>query len=133
MHYTVVDMGEYLRADLLDRETAADTRAFLDAIRDAAETHASERLLICVHSPQAVFRVEEYKASVFLDGLAARPSFKVALVASHLSVQLSHQYLELLAHLRGASLRSFPDELQAIDWLMAAPVASAPVKPTAAT
>lgn|SRR5258708_387039 len=110
-------MGDYLRADLLERETVEETEEFLTAVKEAGLQHPSCRILIFVYSPQAMFRVERYHASAFLDELAARPWFKVALAAKHFEVRLVHQYVELLARFRRADLRSFADEHAAIEWL----------------
>src|SRR5258708_30848116 len=102
-------MGDYLRADLLERETVEETEEFLTAVKEAGLQHPSCRILIFVYSPQAMFRVERYHASAFLDELAARPWFKVALAAKHFEVRLVHQYVELLARLRRADLRHLLD------------------------
>ena len=110
MHY-------YLRADLLERETVGETEEFLTTVKEAGLQHPSCRILICVYSPRAIFRVERYHASMFIDELAAKPWFKVALVSEHFEVRLVHQYLELLARSRRADLRSFADEHAAIEWL----------------
>jgi hypothetical protein len=117
--FRITDLRDYLRADLLERETAAESEQFLHAVKDVALKHPSERLLICVHSPRAIFRVEKYHASDFLQELAARPSGKVALVARHFEVRLTQQYVEVLARLKKASLRSFAHESTAIRWLTA--------------
>jgi len=117
MQFTLVDMHYYLRADLLERETAGETEEFLTTVKEAGLQHPSCRILICVYSPRAIFRVERYHASRFIDELAARPWFKVALVSKHFEVRLVHQYLELLARSRQADLRSFANEHAAIDWL----------------
>src|SRR5258708_35046206 len=97
-------MGDYLRADLLERETVEETEEFLTAVKEAGLQHPSCRILIFVYSPQAMFRVERYHASAFLDELAARPWFKVALAAKHFEVRLVHQYVGLLARLRRGGL-----------------------------
>jgi len=117
MQFTLVDMHYYLRADLLERETAEETEEFLTTVKEAGLQHPSCRILICVYSPRAIFRVERYHASMFIDELAAKPWFKVALVSKHFEVRLVHQYLELLARSRQADLRSFANEHAAIDWL----------------
>ena len=118
MQFTLADMQQYLRADLLERETPEETEDFLTAVKEAGLQHPSRRILIRVYSPRAIFKVERYRASMFLDELAARPLFKVALLAKHFEVRLVHQYLEVLARLKRARLRSFRDETLAIQWLM---------------
>jgi len=110
-------MGEYLRADLLERETAAESEEFLGILKDVALRQKNPRILICVHSPRAIFRVEKYRASSFLQELADRPDARVALVARHFEVRLTQQYVEVLARLKKAGLRSFAGEGAAIRWL----------------
>jgi hypothetical protein len=119
VEYRIADMGEYLRADLLRRETAAESEQFLNILKEAALEHPSKRVLICVHSPRAIFKVEKYRASAFLQDLAAEPSGRVALVAKHFEVRLTQQYLEVLARLKKARLRSFANEAAAVRWLTA--------------
>ena len=119
MKYTIVDKHDYLRADLLEREKAEETEEFLEAIRAAGETSPHTRLLICVPPPRAFFRIEKYKASHFLQELSKRPEVRVALVSRYFEVRLLHQYVEALARLKRARLRSFGDEPSAIRWLMA--------------
>jgi hypothetical protein len=117
VNYRMADMGGYLRADLLQRETAAESAQFLEILKEAALKHPSRRVLICVHSPRAIFKVEKYGASAFLQDLAAEPAGRVALVAKHFEVRLTQQYLEVLARLKKARLRSFANETAAVRWL----------------
>ena len=131
MKYTIVDKGDYLRADLLERDHAEETESFLEAIRAAGEKYPRTRLLICVHPPRAFFRIEKYKASHFLQELAERPSVRVALVSRHFEVRLLHQYVEALAKLKRAKLKSFADDAAALRWLMAPEVAASATAPQA--
>ena len=117
MEFSIADKGDYLRADLLTRESAADTEEFLKVVREATLSHPSARLLIVVHSPRTTFRVEKFRASQFLDELAANPKYRVALVALHFEARLVQQYVEALARFKGANLRSFGHELMAVRWL----------------
>jgi hypothetical protein len=117
MQFVIDDKKDYLRADLLSRETAAETEEFLNAVRDASLGHPSERTLIVVHSPRALFRIERFHAAQFIAELAAHPKHRVALVARHFDVRLVHQYAEVIARLKRASLRSFAQEESAIQWL----------------
>lgn len=92
---------------------------FLRALAAAALQHGSSQVLIWVRSSRSIFKVEEYGASEYLKELAARPTFKVALVADRHEVRSSHQYVELLARQHGANLRSFgEDEIAAVQWLL---------------
>jgi len=126
---TIRDMREYLRADLVHRQNAADVEKFLHKLKDAAFAHPSSRLLIYAHVPHATFKIDKFHASDFLDALAARPALRVALVATHREVQLVQQYIEALARMKKANLRSFADEPAALAWLVT-PL-SAAKRPTA--
>lgn len=117
MEYRLTDKGDYLRAELLVRETPADTEEFLNAVRDAGLKHPSARILIAVQSPRAIFRVEKFHASTFLEELASKPNYRVALVARHFEVRLVQQYVEAMARFKRANLRSFAHEPSAIRWL----------------
>ena len=115
---TIRDKREYLRADLVHRQKAADFEKFLHKLKDAAFAHPSSRLLIYAHVPHATFKIDKFHASYFLDALAAKPALRVALVATHREVQLVQQYIEALARLKKANLRSFADEPAALAWLV---------------
>lgn len=126
MKYAIADKGDYIRADLLERQDAEETESFLKAIGVERRKHQRKAVLIYVHTTRAVFRVEKYHASRFLETLAALRDVSVALVSRHFEVRLVHQYLESLAKPKGAKLRSFGDEASAIRWLTANSAQSAP-------
>src|SRR5260370_42671350 len=106
MRFTVVDAHDHLRIDLFERETAAETEEFLRAIEERGLKHPSSRVLICVHASRAIFQVEKYHASMFIEEVAANPSLKLALVATQWYVLMAHEYVQLLARLDGASIRT---------------------------
>ena len=120
MRFNIVALKEYLRAELLDRDTAHETREFLKALAAAALEGGHNRVLICVHTSRPIFRVEEYQASRYLKELAARPGARVALVSSRMDIRAAHEYIEVLARQQGASVRSFSDETPAGAWLRGA-------------
>jgi hypothetical protein len=111
------DKRDYLRADLVHHQNAAEFERFLHQLKAAAFAHSSSRLLIYAHVPRATFKIDKFHASHFLEALAAKPALRVALVATHREVQLVQQYIEALARLKKASLRSFADEAAALAWL----------------
>lgn len=115
---TIRDKRDYLRADLIHRLRAAELEKFLHELQAAAFAHPSARLLIYVHVPRATMKIDKFHASYFIDALAGRPSLKVALVATHREVQLVQQYIEALARLKKANLRSFADDAAALAWLV---------------
>lgn len=117
VNYTIVDKGDYLRADLLERQSAEETEAFLKAVGVARRKNQRKSVLICVHAPRTFFKVEKYHASSFLETLAGLRDVRVALVSRHFEVRLVHEYLEVLARIKHAGLRAFGDEAAAIRWL----------------
>ena len=126
---TLKDKRDYLRADIVHRLDAAHFEKFLGEVQAAAFAHPSYRLLIYAHVARASLKIEKFHASRFLDALAAQPKLRVALVATYREVQLVQQYIETLARMKKAHLRSFTDEAAALAWL-ATPV-SAAKRPTA--
>jgi len=126
---TIIDKHDYLRADLIHRLSASELEKFLAQLEHEAFEHPSSRVLICAHVPRATYKIDKFRGSHFLDVLAARPGLRVALVATHREVQLVQQYIETLARLKKANLRSFADEAAALAWLVT-PL-SAAKRPTA--
>lgn len=117
VNYTIVDKADYLRADLLERQSAEETEAFLKAVGVARREHQRKRVLIFVHAPRTFFQIEKYHASRFLETLAGLRDVRVALVSRHYEVRLVHEYLEVLARHKHAGLRAFGEEAAAIRWL----------------
>ena len=117
MRFTLSPLGDYLRAELVERETAPETSTFLKALADACVEHRLDRVLLCVRASRPIFKVEQYAASGYLRALASRPACRVALVASRPDLRAAHEYLEVLAGQHGAHLRSFSHEALAIEWL----------------
>ena len=117
MRFSVTPAGNYLRAELVERETGAETREFLAALVAACLEHKLERVLILVRASRPIFKVEQYEASIHLRELARRPGCRVALVASRPDLRAAHEYLEVLAGQHGANLRSFSHEALAAEWL----------------
>ena len=115
---TIRDKRDYLRADLIHRLHAAELKKFLGQLQIAAFAHSSSRVLIYAHVARASLKIEKFHASHFLEALASRPALKMALVATHREVQLVQQYIEALARMKKANLRSFSDEATALAWLL---------------
>src|SRR4051812_838012 len=114
--YTIVDKVDYLRADLLERQSAEETAAFLKAVGVARRENQRKNVLICVHAPRTFFHVEKYNASRFLETLAGLRDVRVALVSRHFEVRLVHEYLEGVVRLKHAGLRALCVEAGAICW-----------------
>ena len=120
MHFSIEPGEGYLRAELVERETGGETREFLEALAAECLRRGLSSVLICVRASRPIFRVEQYRASFYLQELACRPDYRVALVASRPDIRAAHEYLEVLAGQHGAHLRSFSHEAMAIEWLRSA-------------
>ena len=115
---TLKDKRDHLRADIVHRLDAHHLEKFLGEVQAAAFVHPSARLLIYVHVARASLKIEKFHASRFLDALAAKPKVRVALVATYREVQAVQQYIETLARMKKANLRSFSEEAAALAWLV---------------
>ena len=114
-HRITVETG-YLRAELFQRQTLEETRAFLEAVLAAALTHRCPRILIIVRNSKPIFTVERYGFSRYLD-LAFQSKYKIALLGDVVEIRIAHQYIAMMARMRGVNLRAWVDERAAIDWL----------------
>ena len=117
MRFTVQHRDGYLRGDLYHRETAEETRQFLQALATEALKSGVDRVLISVHASRTVFRAERWGLSDFLNVVASRPVHRIAAVADNYEGHLGQQYVAMLARLRGLNVRSFSSEAEAIVWL----------------
>jgi hypothetical protein len=117
MWFTVEHVDNYLRADLYGRETAEETRQFLQAVANAALKSGVDRLLISVHCSRPIFRVQQFGLSEFLETVASRPAHRIATVADSFEGRLAQQYAVRIARARGLNVRSFSSEEAAAAWL----------------
>ena len=117
MWFKLEHVDNYLRADVYGRETAEETRRFLQAVADEALKKKVDRVLISVHSSRPIFRLQQFGLSEFLETLASRPSHRIATVADSFEGQLAQQYVARIARARGLRVRSFGSEDPAIAWL----------------
>ncbi len=106
----------YLKAELFNRQTTDETRKFLDALHAAALEHRRARILVCVRNSKPIFTVERYGISRYLE-IAFKSGYKIALVGDTPELRIAHQYIAMLAVMRGVDLRTFQDEIVAIRWL----------------
>jgi hypothetical protein len=119
MRFTVEHAEDYLRGDLYGRETAEETRQFLQAVAAEALDSAVDRVLISVHSSRPIFRVQSFGLRDFFETIASRPAHRIAAVSDSYEGRLAQQYVVTLARLRGLNVRSFRSEAEAIAWLQA--------------
>lgn len=117
MRFTLTHVDGCLRADLYERETAEETRRFLEALAQEALAAGCDRVLIANHSTRAIFRVQKFGLPRMLELVASRPAHRIALVADRMEVRMAQQYVVTLARLKGLNVKSFGTERQALAWL----------------
>ena len=117
MQYKIAMESGFLRADLLERETAEETRRFLRAVVFESVKHGCPRVLVHVRSSKTLFTVERYGVLETFKRLASDPAHRIALVGDTVEMGMSHDYVALLARQQGITLRNFQNESQAIEWV----------------
>jgi hypothetical protein len=117
MQYKIAMERGYLRADLLERETAEETRRFLRAVVFESVKHGCPRILVHVRSSKTLFTVERYGVLETFKKLASDPAHRIALLGDTVELGMSHDYVALLARQQGISLRNFQNESQAVEWV----------------
>jgi len=118
MRYTIETLPGYLKAEMLERETAAETVEFVNAIVVALRSRGVFKLLISIRKSRPVFKVEEWKLSEALDKVMSIPGLKVAFVSDTRELAMSQDYIALLGRQRGLEFQAFGAEEQAaLAWL----------------
>jgi CheY-like chemotaxis protein len=109
--------GSYLRAEIFNRRSGEETKAFLEAIAAESGRTGCVRVLVCVRGSLPIFKVEQYGLSALLKRIAATPGARIAITADSIEVRAAHQYVELLARQQGCDVRAFASEAPAVEWL----------------
>ncbi len=117
MQYKIAMERGFLRADLLERETAEETRRFLRAVVVESVKHGCSRVLVHVRSSKTLFTVERYGVLETFKKLASDPAHRIALLGDTVELGMSHDYVALLARQQGITLRNFQNESQAVAWV----------------
>ena len=117
MKYTIEQRPGYLRAEMLERDTAEETRAFVDAIVEALRSSGVPRLLISIRSSRPVFKVQQWDLSGALAQVASLPGLRVAFNSDTREIGMSQEYISLIAAQRGLDFRPFASEPEAAAWL----------------
>ena len=114
MAFKITVENGIVRAVLSDRRTSEETRAFLAEVARWSEQHTA--ILLQIRASRAVFQVEQQGLIELLREIARTPAHRVALLADTLDLQVSHDYLEILARQRGLNVRSVRREAEALQW-----------------
>jgi len=115
--YKITAEPDYLRAELFERETVEETRAFLDAVVRSNANHRRSRVLILVRASKSIFQVVAHGLMECFEELSATTPGQIALVGDTRDLRLSHEYIEVIARQHGLNVRSFRDEVAALAWL----------------
>ncbi len=119
MGYRITLDRDVLRGELFGRETVEETKTFFRAVVSAGRQSQCSGILISVRLSKPVFQLERHGLIEYLRELAATSSRRIALLGDSRDLQLSHEYVELIARQHGLNVRSFPDETAANQWLRA--------------
>ena len=121
MRYTIVAGPHYIKAEMVERDTAEETKAFVQAILETLRKHEPPRVLISVRSSRPVYKVDSWNLSGALDELVALKGLRVAFIADSKELAMSQEYIALLARQRGLDFRPFAVEKEAAQWLAEPP------------
>lgn len=117
MVYRITAETDILLAELSDRETVEETRAFLRAVVRESGKFPRRGILIQVRSSKPIFQVVPHRLIEYFEELSAAGSCRIALVGDTKDLHMSHEYIELIARQRRLDVRSFRDEAAALQWL----------------
>jgi hypothetical protein len=117
MRYTLEQKDGYLKAEMLERETAEETAEFVNAIVEALRTALIPRVLISTRQSRPVFKVEDWKLSEALQKVMSIPALRVAFITDSRELAMSQEYIALLGRQRGLEFETFSSEQGAIIWL----------------
>jgi len=116
MKYSIQKRGRHLHAELHGRESAADMRAFLTAVKGACRESGQGNVLLCIRESDAVFRAEEYGLSGYVNEMVT-PGCRIALVGDSSELLHAHEYVAIVARQQHINVRAFRDVREAQMWL----------------
>ena len=117
MEYQISTENGFIKAELLERETADETRRFLQSVVLASINHRCSRVLVSVRLSKPLFTIERNGVLRTLKRIASDPTHKIALLGDTVELGMSHDYVSLLGRQQGICLRSFHREAEAVEWL----------------
>ena len=118
MRYTIVAGPQYIKAEMVERDTAEETKEFVHAILETLRKHKPPRVLISIRSSRPLYKVDSWNLSGALDQMVPLKGLQVALVADSRELAMSQEYIALLARQRGVDFRTFAAEKEAAEWLV---------------
>lgn len=117
MAFRITAESGYLRAEMTDRKTVEETQAFLRAVVRENAKHRKPCVLLLIRLSKPVFQVAAHGLIEHIEEIAGKPGRQVAMVGDTRDLQISHEYIEVLARQRNLKVRSFKDETAALQWL----------------
>jgi len=115
MAYSITVEEDFVRAELVGRETVEETKEFLHAVARLSPTHLS--FLIRIAASKSMFRLEQPGLIESFREVACSPAHRIALLADTMDLRVSHEYLELIARQHALNVRSFRSTEEAVRWL----------------
>lgn len=114
-----IEIGpDYVRAEMVGRTSASQTRRFIGRQVAALRESGLRRLLVSVRDSRALFKVQDWDFLGVLDEMAEMKGLKVALVSDTKELAMAHEYAALLGRQRRLAFRAFRNERQAVAWLL---------------
>lgn len=118
MQLTLAAATGYLRAELVGRRTAEETRLAHAEVIAACRRLRIYSVLAVVRGSVPIFKVEQYGLSATLQSLkAGGEPWRIALVSDTPELRAAHEYIATLARQRGIAARAFRQEAPAAHWL----------------
>ena len=117
MRYTIVAGPRYIKAEMVERDSAEETKEFVHAILETLRKQTPPRVLISIRSSHPVYQVDTWNLNAALDQLVGLKGLRVAFIADSKELAMSQEYIALLARQRGLDFRPFPAEKEAAEWL----------------
>jgi hypothetical protein len=119
VEYKIEILPGYIRAEMVERDTAEETAEFVQALLATLRTQAAARVLISTRKSRPVFKVEQWKLSETLEQLMGMSGVRIAFIADTREIALSQEYIALLGRQRGLQFETFDSEPAAVAWLLA--------------
>src|SRR5690349_11085423 len=91
MRYQFSVVQDCLRAELIGRESVAETQEFIRAIGEEAQKWKLARIIVSVRRSRPIFKVEQYRISEHFKALGANPALRVALVGDSEALRAAHE------------------------------------------
>jgi len=106
-----------LRAEFRNRGTTEDMEKFLWTVAATSKVLEQGRVLISVDSSNPISILERSIFFARLNELWQRPTHKVAVLGGAAELDAPHAYVKSLAEQHGVNVRSFDDEVTALQWV----------------